>query len=173
MAMCFGKARYVDTESNIIAFENDFLKGGYIFEDIITQKFHPPVNYLHKKCILQEFGLFRPDIIAEDFYMNCLISQKYPIGFIDDYLCYYRVERLEKKRDPLKLLLDHRTTIDLFKTEAVYRKAVLYSNLRLFYMLSCYKKYKLLSLKYLLLSLPFFYKKKFIAGSYHLFCYWW
>jgi glycosyltransferase involved in cell wall biosynthesis len=168
--MCYGKAYFVDRNSNLIKDYpgNRDLRGGYIFEDIITQKFHPPVNYMIKRATLLELGLFRKDCIAEDFYMNCLISYKYLIGFIDEYLCYYRVEALGKKRDPLKLLLDHRKTIDLFRENDIYPKAVVLSNLRMFNVLSCYKKHKLLSLKYMFFSIPLCFSRKFLAGIYHL-----
>lgn len=172
-AMCFGNTYYVDIDSNITGDSlNTNHYGGYIFEEIITQKFHPPVNYLIKKSIIEEFGYYKEGIIAEDFYMNCLISQKYQIGFIKDILGYYRVAPMRGKRDPLKLLLCHRKTIDYFKNDKIYKKAVSLSNLRMAYSLSCYKEYKILSVKYLFLSINKIFDDKWFKSIYHIFFIW-
>lgn len=173
-AMSYGKAYYIDTESKLIdklSILNKPLKGGHIFEDIITQKFHLSVNYMIKKSVLEEMGYYKEGIVAEDFYMNCLISHKYPILFIDEYLCYYRVEELRKKRDPLKLHLDHRKTIDIFSDEKIYQEAVSRWNLRMFYLAS-YRKFKIKSLYYMLLSLKYIHKKAFYSGIYRLLFKW-
>lgn len=53
---------------------------------------------MFRKNILSEIGYYKSRIIAEDFYMNCLISFKYPIGYISRFLSYYRVVELKKKR---------------------------------------------------------------------------
>lgn len=148
-AMCYGRCYEVDADSKTLPVVMQHnLRGGYVFEDIICQKFHPPVNYMIKLEVLNEFGYFKNGVVAEDFYMNCLIASKYPIGFMDKYLSYYRVERLDKKRDPYVLLKSHRETIDLFKNYDIYRKAAYLSTVRNAYILACYTKYKLVAMQY-------------------------
>ena len=172
-AMCFGKTYYIDTNSNIIGDSlNQKFKGGYIFEEIINQKFHPPVNYMIKKSIIEEFGYYKEGIIAEDYYMNCLISKKYQIGYIEDILGYYRTAPLKSKRDPYMLLQCHRNTIDIFKNDIIYKDAVSYSNLRMAYSLSCYKEYKILSVKYLFLSINMILDDRWFKSIYHIFFIW-
>ncbi|MEG2341095.1 MAG: glycosyltransferase family 2 protein [Odoribacter sp.] len=148
-AMSYGRCFQIDSDSRRLPVIIDHkLRGGYIFEDIICQKFHPPVNYMIKRDVLAELGYFKNGVIAEDFYMNCMIASKYPIGFMDKYLAYYRVAPLATKRDPYTLLKSHRETIDMFKTYDIYAKAVYLSDLRCACLLSCYTKYKFMALKY-------------------------
>jgi alpha-1,3-rhamnosyltransferase len=153
-AMCYGKTYFIDSNSKRLNFENNAnFKGGYIFEDIILQRFHPPVNYMVKKEVLEEMGYYKSGIIGEDFYMNCLIANKYKIGFIPEYLGYYRLVRIEAKRDPYASLKCLRNSIDIFKEHPIYNKAVLLSNFRTANMLVYYSKYKFKSLQYLIKSI--------------------
>lgn len=178
-AMCYGRTYNIDINSNILGVENyTKYKGGMIFEEIIMQKFHPPVNYMIRRDVLRELGYYKGGVIAEDFYMNCLIAYKYPIGYIPEILGYYRIAELQKKRDPYLLYKSHEDTINLFKKEAVYSKAYSLHCLRCFMMLSVYKRYKLLSLKYFFKSFKSFKSLKNIfamdalRGYFHLISYW-
>lgn len=172
-AMCFGNSYYIDANSNIIGDSlTEKFKGGYIFEEIITQKFHPPVNYMIKKNVLEEFGYYKGEKIAEDFYMNCLISSKYKIGCMKDIVGYYRIAPLTSKRDPFSLYKCHRDTIELFRNELIYKNAVNLSNLRMACSLSLYTKYKILSIKYLILSINNIFNIKWILSVFHLIFSW-
>lgn len=172
-AMCYGRAYNVDINSNILGVENySKFEGGMVFEKIITQEFHPPVNYIIRKDVLEELGWYKAGVIAEDFYMNCLIAHKYPIGYIPEILGYYRVAGLQAKRDPYSLYKSHEDTINMFKAEAIYSKAYLLHCLRCFMMLSVYKRYKLLSMKYGLKAWRYLLTMDALRGYYHLICYW-
>lgn len=172
-AMCYGRTYNIDVNSNVYGVEDyTKYKGGMIFDDIILQKFHPPVNYMIKIDVIRELGYFKSGVMAEDFYMNCLIASKYPIGYIPETLGYYRVADLQRKRDPYLLYKSHEDTINLFKTETIYYKAYSLHCLRSFMMLSVYKRYKILSLKYLRHILKYIFTVDALRGVYHLICFW-
>lgn len=172
-AMCYGQTYEVDTDSNIICVgDSSKYKDGIVFNDIITQKFHPPVNYMIRKNILEEFDYYPQGIIAEDFYMNCLISSKYKVGYIPKILGYYRIEKLQKKRDPLILHESHKYTIDLFKDKPIYKKAIKLYYMRAFYSLSIFSSYKLISIKYAFRSILFAHKTLYLKGIYHFIFSW-
>ena len=172
-AMCYGKTYDIDTKSNILGVsDSSKYKSGYIFNEIITQEFHPPVNYMYRKETLKEFNFFPANIIAEDFYMNCLIAQKYPIGFINEIQSYYRIAELSSKRDPMKLLKCHENTINIFQNTEIYNYAIQLQYLRNFRILSLYKKYKIASLKYGIKCISLFFKKDFTISIYHLIFRW-
>lgn len=172
-AMCYGRTYNVDANSKVLGLENYVnYKGGMIFEDIIMQTFHPPVNYMIRIDILSELGYYKAGVIAEDFYMNCLIAYKYPIGYIPEILGYYRIAELQSKRDPYLLYKSHEDTINMFKNETIYSKAYSLHCMRCFMMLSVYKRYKFLSLKYFGHTLESLFTVDALRGFYHLICFW-
>ena len=169
-AIVFGKMHYVDTSSKMLP-EKKYTqnyRGGYIFNEIITQKFHPPVNYMYRHDILRRLGYFKAGVIAEDFYMNCLISHEYNFGYIDDYLGFYRVEELSKKRSPYSLMKSIEDTIRIFYEYPIYKDAIHYHNLLSFYILSSYKKHKLQSLTYAIKSIKSLFSVMYLKGLLHL-----
>ena len=171
-AMCYGRTYYVDISSKIIGTDDSrYYKGGFIFNEIITQRFHPPVNYMIKKEILEELGFYTKGVVAEDFYMNCMISYKYQIGYIPEFMGYYRVDPRHTNQMTYDVLMSHEYTINIFASDPIFKTAYKLHCLRCFSKLSAIKKYKFLSLKYLLRGRVFF-STDFVRGIYHLFFYW-
>lgn len=152
-AMCYGDSLVMDEASNIIGrCNNRYFKSGNVFEDIILQRFHPPVNYMMRKTVLGELEYYPEGVIAEDFYMNCRIAQRYQIGYINEDLSVYRQAPVEKKRNPYSLLKSHEYTINLFKETKIYRKAYSYQMKRTALGLAGFRNYKLMAIKYLFRS---------------------
>ena len=173
-AFCYGEAYGVDENSQIIGIRNkDKNHQGYVFDKIITKRFHPPVNRMTRLSVFKEMGYYPKGIIAEDFYMDCKITHKYPIGYIPELLSYYRVSPIHKKRDPYTLLKSHEDTIQLYKNDSVFYEAISRHSMISFVMLSPYKKYKKKSIQYLLkvrlkeLSFP-----KLFGGIYNIIFKW-
>jgi len=141
--MCYSRSIFINENSKEIRRdETPEYRSGNIFEDIICQKYHIGACNLMKKSILEEFDYYPDGIIAEDFYMNCKIAEKYEIGFVDEYLMKYRLVPVGKKRDPWRLLLSHRQTIDLFSDKKEYKEAVFYWKFNSCKTLAPYVKYK-------------------------------
>lgn len=67
-------------------------KSGYIFNELIRFKFHPPApSYIFKRSIFDEVGLYDENIkFIEDRYMNIKIAQNHKIGFLNEYVSYHR-----------------------------------------------------------------------------------
>ena len=173
--MCFGRTYRMDEDSKIIGEDYDtakYYRGGHVFDDIITQKFHPPVNYMRRKDVMAAVGYYPGGIIAEDFYINCKIAHDYEIGYIPEFLGYYRVASIVVHRDPVSLIKSHEDTIRLYENEVIYKQALILQYLRSFCRLAEFKKYKLLSLKYMMKSISLFYHKIFIVGVYFLIFHW-
>lgn len=153
-AVCFGKVYMIDLEGNILPYltetANKQLKGGYIFKEIILQEFHPPVNSLFRRSIFDEVGYFKATW-AEDFYMDLKISEKYPFGFIDDYLNYYRrspeTHNVKAKMTNQKIIYSHLDSINEYKHSIYYKKAIKLWYLRCFYWYLPYKSTKKLAFK--------------------------
>lgn len=127
-AMVYGRAWYFDEDGMALENlnkENKTYKGGYIFNELILQRFHPPVNYMLRANVVRSLGYYREHIWAEDFDMNLRIAEKYSIGFLDEYLSYYRVNnRIPSKVLNFKSVYSHRDSIDLFKHRPEYSEAI-------------------------------------------------
>ncbi len=174
--MCFGKTYYIDESSHILEYQdvnNRVLKGGWLFEDIFLFKIHPPVNYMFRKDIFNEIGLYDENILAEDYFMNLQISSKYCIGFIDDYLSYYRHTNINSKVINCERVNNsHLKAIESFRHHRLYKKAKLMVNLRKYAGFSEFTEYKINALKYLFKSLPIFYNKIYLVATFKLFFSW-
>ncbi len=175
--MCYGKAYLVDNANNVIqeltTAINNNLKGGYIFKDIILMNFHPPVNYLFRRSIYDEVGYYKEDIFTEDLYMNLRVSNKYKIGYIDEYLIYYRVNQDHKTKPPtIKTSNSHFECINGYKDSEFYPEAIRKWNYRNFIMFSAYKKHKILAFKGMLKSICYVYKMSYVSAIVRLFFSW-
>lgn len=174
--MCYGKSHYVIENSDPINeydCSNDNLFGGDLFEDIFLFKLHPPVNYLHKTTIFNEIGYYDKDIYAEDYYMNLKIAKKYKIGYIEEYLSYYRLDYCFQKVIRFDKVSDsHLMSIEGYKDHPSYKKAKTLVYLRKFATFAPYKAHKGIAFKNLLKSISFFHKRAFILASIKFVLFW-
>ncbi|MGW8159261.1 MAG: glycosyltransferase family 2 protein [Desulfoprunum sp.] len=175
--MCFGKAYVVDEDSNVMQkstiLKNRKLKGGYIFKDLLLINFHPPVNYLFRRKIFDELGYYKENIFTEDLYMNLCISNKYKIGYIDDYLICYREIQNDKIKPPtLKTSISHLECIKGYKESEIYPEAIRRWHFRNFTMYSAYRKHKLLAFKGMINSVRYFYESMYLKSIVKLILFW-
>jgi len=175
--MVYGKALMVDPDGNIdgnITTERGMnLIGGNIFDDLILGKFHPPVNYLLRASAVKELGFYRENIWAEDFDMNLRISNKYPIGFIDDFLSAYRLsEPGTNKNLNFKTIYSHLESIEQFEYLPIYKKALKNWYYKCFLWYSPYKKGKKLALKGMVHNFDRFFTREFLIFFYNLLLKW-
>lgn len=169
-AMVYGKAIIVDETGQILHEYNQKkehkLKGGYIFKELIFLDFHPPVNYMLRAEVIRELGYYREHIWAEDFDMNLRIAIKYPIGFINEFLSYYRINNsIPSKSLTFKTIYSHKDSIDQFKNSEFYIEAVKKWHYRCFTWYAPFKSGKILALKGMLRNLDMIYKKEFINSA--------
>lgn len=141
--MCYSRFYYINEQSEKIGTNNYVgYSSGYIFKDVLCRKYQPGIFTLLKTDVIKELGYYKPGIIAEDYYMNCLITHSYKVAFIDEIVGAYRVAPLERKRNPMALVLSHKETVDLFKNESIYPEAVICWELYSAQILAMYTRYK-------------------------------
>lgn len=174
--MCYGKNLYVDEKSNLIGnqdINNYNLKGGWLFDEIFLFKLHPPVNCLFRKSIFDEVGYYDEKIFAEDYSMNLKIASKYAIGFIDDYLGYYRYNDSPVKVARFDIVADsHLITIENYKNHCLYKKAKAMVYLRKFDTFSGFTRLKCMAFINMLNCLSQFNRKRFLFASIKLLIFW-
>lgn len=174
--MSYGKTHYIDEESNIMTnydSNNKFLKGGWIFEDVFTFSLHPPVNYIYLKSVFDIVGYFDEGIFADDYYMNLKIASKYEIGFVNEYLGYYRVDSDKAKVIRFeKVSNSHLMSIEEYSDHPLYNKAKKLVYLRKFIMFAPYLAHKKRALYNAVKSSNFILSKVYISSLIKLFLFW-
>ncbi|WP_096779595.1 glycosyltransferase family 2 protein [Zobellella denitrificans] len=167
----YNKNYFVDEDDRILEREtemaNSNLKGGEVFNELIFQKFHPLPGYIFRRDLFddEEVGLYKEGIWTEDFYLNLKIAKKYKIGFIDDYLSYYRYpSNFNDKLKNIRISEGHKFCIDMYKSEPVYAQAIKLWHFRNFVWYSSIKKHKLFAIKSMLHSLSFWSEKDFYVA---------
>ena len=165
-AMVFGKAIVIDENDNTMEERtestNRLLEGGNIFKQLLFLEFHPPVNYLYRAKVIQKMGFFRENIWAEDFDMNLRIANQYAIGYINEYLFYYRVNNsIPSKNLNFKTIYSHKNSIDQFKDSEYYNQAIKLWHFRCFTWYAPFYKGKKLALKGMSHSLDKIFKREF------------
>lgn len=174
--MCYGKAHYINEESKVIEeydLYNNVLKGGWIFDEIFTFTLHPPVNYLYRRELFEEIGYYDAAIYAEDYYMNLKVAEKYKIGFIDEYLSYYRVDSSVDKIIRFDKVSDsHLISIDGYKDHPLYEKTKSEVYLRKLIWFSGFARHKKLALINLVKAKSLYYRKAFLLSVLKIFILW-
>jgi glycosyltransferase involved in cell wall biosynthesis len=174
--MCYGKTWYIDEESKPLhefMFHNDTLRGGWIFEDILLFRIHPPVNYLFRTEVFSEIGLYDETKVAEDYDMNLRIASKYAIGFIDQCLGYYRQSTTPYKLARFEKVSDsHLSSMLPYANHPLYTKAKQMVLLRKFDLFSGYTSQKRKAFRNMLLALPLWYEKRFRIAFVKLLVFW-
>ena len=176
-AMVYGKAKVIDENDNILKERtestNKNLKGGSIFKELLLFKFHPPVNYLYRGDIIREIGFFQENIWAEDVDMNLKIGKQYLIGFINEYLFFYRVNNsIISKNLNFKTIYSHKASIDQYKDSEYYKQAIKLWYFRCFTWYAPFYKGKKLAIKGMSHSLDKIFTREFWHSFALLFLRW-
>lgn len=174
--MCYGKNYFIDKNSNILDYQEPIekiFKKGDLFSEIFLFKIHLPVTYMFRADIFKEIGVYNESLAAEDYEMNLRISHKYSIGYIDEFLGYYRYDDSVIKLKRFDKISDsHLKSIESFKEHRHYTKAKAMVFLRRFDTFSGYKKLKIKALKNIYFALPLWYKRRFVFALIKLFIFW-
>lgn len=174
--MCYGKTYYVNEDSKLINMDSVLKKeyyGGWLFEDIFLFKLDLPVNCLFRRSIFEEVGFYDDNMAAEDYYMDLKISSKYSIGFVDEFLGYYRITDIPFKSIRFDRISDsHLKTIELYKDHKYYKKAKAIVYLRKFDVFSGYSYLKKKAISNIVMALPQFYHKRFLISCIKLLFFW-
>ena len=156
--MCYSRTIFIDENSEELSQKDNTnaYKSGYLFEDILCRRLSIGVNTMYRTWIFEKVGYYDPNVIAEDYYMYSKISKSFEIGFLDEYTRKYRVVEVSRKRDPWKLVMSHRQTIEMFREEPIYFKAVHSWEIQSAMIIAFYVKYKPKAIKFILKNLGHF-----------------
>ncbi len=119
--------------SSIMVYENDNKKeekedtgeyrSGEIFDDLFWLKYWPKApSWIFKKSVLENIGYNDETIWVEDYLKVLKVAQNYKIGWVDEYLVYYRKHSENNGSMSIRLLEAHLATIDRFQEYHGYKK---------------------------------------------------
>lgn len=110
--MCYGKIVEFDDSGYKKEREIKNAKSGWCFEELILSNFIPAVSQMIKRDIFEDVGNFDEDLYIEDWDMWLRIVYKYKIGYVDNYLAYYRLHSNNCSSNTLKMHLAKVTIIN-------------------------------------------------------------
>jgi alpha-1,3-rhamnosyltransferase len=163
-AVGYGRRICVDTNSVTIHYDDeDFYCSGSIFNDLFLANFWISApTAIMKREVLEIVGLYDESLVFEDYYMWLKIAHKFPIGFIDDYLAFYRIHGMNFHLNNKVLLDQQKIILDAYTDHPLYRRAITNWHYRNFCSFCISDKKR--ALVHMVYALRYFYKKDFIRS---------
>ncbi|AYJ79910.1 hypothetical protein AN286_06970 [Aliarcobacter cryaerophilus ATCC 43158] len=140
-AMVFSKIILVNNNSQEIEKINENYISGNIFQFLLRGDFFiNGLSAIIKSSIYKEYKFIQQEYI-DDLNIWLYVASKYKIGFIDEYLAYYRKHDNHMSGNILKMQESEEMIINQYKDKECYKEAINEWNLRWFHNTSlCYKK---------------------------------
>ncbi|MCZ2100762.1 MAG: glycosyltransferase [Chitinophagales bacterium] len=164
----YSRTYYVNSNSQVWG-KSDYstFRGGDIFKDLFLGYFHmPPMTIMYKTEVLKTIFPIPENVYNEDKYIALKLSEKHLIGFLDEYLTFYRKHSTNASNDSYKTYISSLEIIKQYKHHELYDKAL--DTQALYWFSSLSKNHKTESLKWILRASKRFYSKFFIAGVFNL-----
>lgn len=171
-AMTFGEVYVVDSDSRIVEGLRiidpvtdpvESLK----FESLVESNPIPAMTAMIRKDVWEECGGYNEHTIIEDLDMWLKIAYRYPIGYINDYLAYYRwhgtnitLNTVKMSKAVWDILLSWKDKV----SPAFFRKMTARKSAYFFNILARLRKKE--SFRYLKWSLSSFYFDSFVLKNY-------
>lgn len=167
-AFAYSKVYLVDENSNQIGEVKVSGKAGWVFEDLFLGKLNfPALSCIYDRVRLMETELYDETLMIEDSDIWYKLTQKYQVGFIDIYSGYYRRHESNMTRRRVAMYKDTLKRLEKYKTNPLYRKAVLNTKAQFFFYFSFEQKKEALALLKDIFPYRIF-SKFFIAGVLNL-----
>jgi len=163
IALCYGELTYIDGDGKIKKRgKTKYFKQGMIFKHLLKTCFIPLPTVMVKTDIVKEFGGFDNRFFLEDYPLWLKISQKYPIGYINKNLTFYRLHQNNVSGDIIKMITEVEKILADYKNVPEYKNVMNKNYLRWFADLSKTKNKDITNI-YMLKAFPSsFYKPRFL-----------
>jgi alpha-1,3-rhamnosyltransferase len=123
-AMVHSKIIQVDDESREIVRIDGNCKSGWIFRPLLLGEFH--VNGLSALVRADVYSQFHyGQFYIDDLFMWLSIAERYPIGFVDEYLAYYRRHDNHLTGNADRMMAGEKQILDHFAHAPDYSEAVM------------------------------------------------
>ncbi len=165
--LCFGKIINFNDLGNETKNNPKHAKSGWVFKDIIYQYFTmPAVTCMIRKNVFETIGYYDENLFVEDWDMYLRITDKYQVGYLNEYLAYYRKHDTNITHQKTKIFDAQQKTLNKWKESEYYKEAKIMYELKFFIYDASGNKWK--ALNYFLTHLQYFYYRRFIRGTINL-----
>ena len=120
--MCYGKVIHFDDIGNMKKSKIRKPKSGWIFNDLFKGNFIPAPTIFIKKNLFNEVGYFDETIPIEDWDLLLRITYKYQIGYLDEYLAYYRIHSSNTSSNIDKMIFSEKQIMMKWKEHPLFSK---------------------------------------------------
>ena len=97
-----------------------FQEGG-IFDELLQLNFWPKsTGWMLRKNAVESVGGYNTDVWVEDYDLALRLAEKYPIGWVNEYLTYYRLHYTNVGGESMKLIRAHIATIQKYKNHPLF-----------------------------------------------------
>lgn len=152
--MCYGKIVYFE---NAIENTSEYLnssKQGWVFDDLLIDgSFIPAPSAFIRKKVFDIVGGYDETLWIEDWDMWLKIAQKFQVGYVDEYLAYYRRHDTNISNQTLKMYEAEKIILNKYRDYKNYERVINDRKIQWFSLLS--RKYKKESLKYFIHSIKY------------------
>jgi len=135
-------SNYVLSYGNIIKFDDNGkeektkvirAKSGFIFEEIIMGNIIlPAVTVMLRTDIVKELGGYDEKLWIEDWDMWLRVSDKYQVGYIDEFLAYYRQHDTNISKQTIKMYKSQKIILNKWKEKKHFGKYLANKKLKWF-----------------------------------------
>lgn len=153
--MCYGKIIEFDETGYKKEREIKNAKSGWIFDWLLIGCFIPAPATLLKKSIFEDIDYFDESLWIEDWDMWLRISSKFQIGFINEFLAYYRRHETNISKQSFKMYKSELKILSKYKKHSNYTNIM--KDRKIYWFLLLSKDFKKESLKYLYHSMKYFF----------------
>ncbi|HJE03286.1 MAG TPA: glycosyltransferase [Aliarcobacter thereius] len=152
--MCYGKIVYFeDSIENTFEYPNSN-RQGWVFDDLLNYGcFIPAPSTFMKKEAFDTVGGYDENLWIEDWDMWLRIAQKYQVGYIDEYLAYYRKHDTNISSQSLKMYKAEKQILEKYKDYENFDNVIKNKKIVWFSLLS--RKYKKEAMNYFMHSIKY------------------
>lgn len=114
----------LEKEQKIIHEDVSRFREGYIFDDLFLLNFWPKSGgFLFRTEVMKKVGGYNTSIWVEDFDYALRIAKDYPIGWVKEYLMFYRLHSSNIGGDSIRLLTALMDTLAQYRSYPLYTEA--------------------------------------------------
>lgn len=123
--LCYGKMIFIDGQGKTIKnAKSKHSRSGFVFDSLMQRCFITLPTVMVQTSILKEFGGFDEKFFLEDYPLWLKISKKYQIGFLDEFLTYYRLHDSNVSSNLIKMVKEVERILYDWKDEPIYKKTI-------------------------------------------------
>ena len=160
---CYGKIILIDDKGNQTKEYHIDPKSGWIFDDLLNRCLIPSVSSFIKREVFETVGDYDENSWIEDWDMWLRISEKYQIGYLNEFLAYYRKHDTNISKHSYNMYVAEKKILEKWVDKKDYQKAINLRKIVWFSTLS--RKHKKEALKYLPSVIKYIFKDIRVSKS--------